>query len=55
MIQTDEADKHPEREGYRQNFELAYEKMDASRREWLRNALARAFPEGHKWLDAVAQ
>ena len=44
-----------EREGYRQDFELAYEKMDASRREWLRNALVRAFPEGHKWLDAVAQ
>ena len=44
-----------EREGYQQDFELAYEKMDAARREWLRNALKTAFPEGHKWLDETAQ
>ncbi|MER1993153.1 MAG: hypothetical protein ABS897_03935 [Eubacteriales bacterium] len=44
-----------ERDGYQQDFELAYAKMDASRREWFRNALKTAFPEGHKWLDATAQ
>ena len=43
-----------EREGYQQDFELAYRKMDASQQAWLRNALSREYPDGHKWLDAIS-
>lgn len=42
-----------EREGYRQDFDLAYQAMNSSRQKWLRNALITAYPDGHKWLDRV--
>ena len=44
-----------EREGYQQDFELAYRAMDPLQREWLRKALRQAFPEGHPWLLAEEQ
>ncbi len=40
-----------DREGYQQDFELAYKAMSDSQRSWLQNALKREFPEGHKWLE----
>lgn len=42
-----------EREGYQQDFELAYREMDPSQREWLRKALLREYPKGHPWLDVL--
>lgn len=39
-----------DREGYQQDFELAYEAMSAEQREWLNTALKKAFPDGHKWI-----
>ena len=42
-----------EREGYRQDFELAWKAMDPSQREWLRNALLREYPGGHPWTDTA--
>ena len=42
-----------EREGYQQDFELAWKTMDPSRRAWLRNALLRAYPGGHPWTDTA--
>ena len=39
-----------EREGYQQDFELAYTAMDEEQRDWLRNALIKLYPEGHKWI-----
>ena len=44
-----------EREGYQQDFELAYRAMDPLQREWLRKALRQAFPEGHPWLLSEKQ
>ncbi len=41
------------RDGYQQDFELAWKKMDAYRRAWLRNALLREYPAGHPWTDTV--
>lgn len=42
-----------ERDGYQQDFELAYRKMDASQKAWFRNAIRQEYPEGHQWLDAA--
>ena len=42
-----------ERDGYQQDFELAYWKMDAAQKAWLRKALRQEYPEGHQWLDAA--
>ena len=42
-----------EREGYQQDFELAWKAMDPSRREWLRKALLWEYPNGHPWLDMM--
>lgn len=39
-----------EREGYQQDFELAYKAMSEEQRDWLRNALTKLYPDGHKWL-----
>ncbi len=39
-----------EREGYRQDFELAYGKMTEDRRSWLQSALKRLYPQGHVWI-----
>lgn len=39
-----------EREGYQQDFELAYHAMNLEQREWLKDALVRMYPQGHKWL-----
>ena len=39
-----------EREGYQQDFELAYEAMDSEQRDWLKNALIKLYPQGHKWI-----
>ncbi len=40
-----------EREGYQQDFELAYKAMDDSQKTWLQNALKKEYPDGHKWLQ----
>ncbi|MCI8388545.1 MAG: hypothetical protein HFE63_08795 [Clostridiales bacterium] len=42
-----------ERAGYQQDYELAYEKMDVSQREWLNEALKIEFPNGHKWMTDI--
>ena len=42
-----------EREGYQQDFELAYHAMDLPQREWFRKALLREYPKGHPWLDTL--
>ena len=42
-----------EREGYRQDFELAYQAMSPAQREWLRKALLQEYPDGHEWLDVM--
>lgn len=39
-----------EREGYQQDFELAYSKMNNEQKEWLNNSLKAMNPNGHKWL-----
>lgn len=39
----------PDREGYGQDFELAYAQMDQEQRDWLQQALLAMNPEGHKW------
>ncbi len=39
-----------EREGYGQDFELAYAQMDQEQRDWLQKALSFMNPTGHKWL-----
>lgn len=39
-----------DREGYQQDFELAYKVMSDSQKLWLQNALKREFPDGHKWI-----
>lgn len=39
-----------EREGYQQDFELAYKAMNEEQRDWLRNALIKLYPEGHRWI-----
>lgn len=39
-----------EREGYQQDFEIAYKVMDAEQREWLNFALKKANPNGHNWI-----
>lgn len=40
----------PDREGYGQDFELAYAQMNREQREWLQEALRTMNPEGHKWI-----
>lgn len=42
-----------EREGYQQDFELAYPAMDPAQREWFRKALLQENPKGHPWLDVL--
>lgn len=39
-----------ERAGYQQDFELSYGKMDNEQKEWLKNALKKAYPNGHRWI-----
>ena len=39
-----------EREGYQQDFELAYEAMNDEQRDWLKNVLIKLYPQGHKWI-----
>ncbi|MBO4368343.1 MAG: hypothetical protein J5859_06490 [Clostridia bacterium] len=39
-----------EREGYEQDFELAWKAMDPSQRQWLRSALLCEYPGGHPWI-----
>ena len=39
-----------EREGYQQDFELAFLKMNEDQKEWLNNSLKIMYPDGHKWL-----
>lgn len=38
-----------ERDGYQQDYELTYAKMNQEQREWLKNSLKHMYPEGHKW------
>ena len=40
-----------DREGYRQDFELAYRAMNAEQRQWLQSAFKNLYPQGHKWLQ----
>lgn len=42
--------KELEREGYQQDFDLAYEAMNDEQKNWLQNALRVEYPQGHKWL-----
>ena len=42
---------YTEREGYRQDFELACGAMNAEQRDWLEDALFKQNPQGHKWLS----
>ena len=42
-----------EREGYQQDFELAWKAMSPSQRDWLRNALLCEYPNGHPWLNIM--
>ena len=44
-----------DREGYGQDFELAYAQMNQEQRDWLREALLTMNPEGHKWIDKGRQ
>ena len=39
-----------ERDGFRQDFELAYKAMDADQRGWLQSALKKLYPNGHEWV-----
>lgn len=39
-----------DREGYGQDFELAYAKMNQDQRDWLQKALLTMNPDGHKWI-----
>lgn len=39
-----------DREGYQQDFELAWKAMSDSQKVWLQNALRRKYPDGHKWI-----
>ncbi len=39
------------REGYQQDFELAWQAMKPPQRQWLREALLQEYPGGHPWLD----
>lgn len=39
-----------DREGYQQDFELAYQAMSREQKQWLQSALKREFPDGHKWI-----
>lgn len=38
------------REGYEQDFALAYARMDEEQRDWLQKALISMYPGGHKWI-----
>ncbi|WP_167954790.1 nucleotidyltransferase domain-containing protein [Anaerosporobacter faecicola] len=40
----------PNREGYQQDYDLAYGKMDQEQKAWLNNALTILYPQGHIWL-----
>ena len=39
-----------DRQGYQQDFELAYKAMSDEQKQWLQSALKREFPDGHKWI-----
>lgn len=39
-----------EREGYQQDFDLAFLKMKEEQKDWLNNSLKIMYPDGHKWL-----
>lgn len=39
-----------DRQGYQQDFELAYKAMSDEQKQWLQSALKREFPNGHKWI-----
>jgi hypothetical protein len=39
-----------EREGYQQDFELAFSKMNDYQKEWLNNSLRIMYPNGHIWI-----
>ncbi len=40
-----------DREGYQQDFELAYRAMNGEQRAWLQRALKRLYPQGHRWIE----
>ena len=40
-----------EREGYQQDFELAYGAMNEEQQNWLKTALCSLYPQGHKWIS----
>ncbi len=39
-----------EREGYQQDFDLAFCRMNEEQKDWLNNSLKIMYPDGHKWL-----
>ncbi len=41
---------YTDRDGYQQDFELAYKAMTEEQRGWLQTALKKLYPEGHKWI-----
>jgi hypothetical protein len=43
-----------DREGYQQDFDLAYKAMNDSQKHWLQNALRREYPDGHKWMESLS-
>lgn len=43
------------RDGYQQDFELAYHAMDSEQRKWLMDALVMLYPQGHVWTDDVTR
>ena len=40
-----------ERDGYGQDFKLAYNAMGPEQREWFENAMMHLYPDGHKWMN----
>lgn len=42
-----------ERKGYQQDFELTYPAMNPEQQSWLRNALIRLYPQGHRWIGVT--
>ena len=39
-----------EREGYQQDFDLTYPKLDGGQKQWLMDTLNKLYPDGHKWI-----
>ena len=42
-----------ERDGYGQDFKLAYNAMDPEQRDWFKNAILHLHPDGHKGMNPL--